>query len=606
MAKLALVLFWFLIALPDLAAQNVPLNGWASHVSYQSGSCLALTQNEAFCSTYNGLFKVAISDKSKVSLSKINGLHVVGVSAMTYDSSLNLLLVAYRNGNLDQIDLERDLPAAVVNWPLLLESDLLPEQRAVRLIRSRNGLAYLATDFGVIVLDIGRQEVREMYRYIGAGAKEVAVSGMTFSSDSIFLATSDGILAASLGSTINRQYDGNWRSVPTRFRAYSICYFNNKLYAAFPGYGVARRDKGSWVTVYPSVSSAVELDVTGGKIIATLDDHVITLDNREQVTVFRESGFPKPSRALTDASGKLWVADGVNGLVTNATASGRFEIVSPATGDTTIVMRSDSSVTDQNGVNWVRLPEYLGGGIRITDGTGRQRYLTTAAGNGGLPSMRINSLSVDTEGYIWFASDRGAGYFWPDGVLSGGALTAVLPVFGQRKLLSSERCSALAIEPGNRKWIAATSGLYLFNDEGTELIRQFNAENSPLPSNTITALHFENKTGVLFVDTPSGMVSYHSDATLPAETLSQLTIFPNPVRPGYSGWVGIRGLVDQSVVKITDLNGRLVYETRSQGGIASWNLLDYTGRRARGGVYLVLVVTPDGTETLAGKLAVIE
>jgi hypothetical protein len=220
--------------------------------------------------------------------------------------------------------------------------------------------------------------------------------------------------------------------------------------------------------------------------------------------------------------------------------------------------------------------------------------------------MGIRSLAMDREGNIWFASDRGVGYFWPDGIFTTSQVNAVLPVYGQRRLFSNERCTALAVESGNRKWIASASGLHLFDPEGSELIRQFTTENSPLPSAVIKSLRFDDESGLLYIDTPNGMVSYRSDATISEEKLSQLTIFPNPVRPGYQGWVGIKGLVENSVVKITELSGRLVHETRSQGGSASWNLNDYTGRRARGGVYLVLVVAPDGTERLEGKLAIID
>ena len=38
--------------------------------------------------------------------------------------------------------------------------------------------------------------------------------------------------------------------------------------------------------------------------------------------------------------------------------------------------------------------------------------------------------------------------------------------------------------------------------------------------------------------------------------------FPILYRPGYSGTIGIRGLVNNAVVKITEMNGRLVYQTK--------------------------------------------
>ena len=206
---------------------------------------------------------------------------------------------------------------------------------------------------------------------------------------------------------------------------------------------------------------------------------------------------------------------------------------------------------------------------------------------------------------MWFASAKGVGYFIPDDVLDATRVDAILPIYGQRRLFNNEECTALAVEPGNRKWIGTRTGLYLFNADGTELIRKFTSADSPLPADIINALRFEAGTGLLFIDTPAGMVSYQSDAKAAAEHISRITIFPNPIRPGYSGNVGISGLTGQSTIKITDLSGRLVFETRSEGGLASWNLNDYTGRRARAGIYMVFVVSADGTEHQAGKLAII-
>jgi ligand-binding sensor domain-containing protein len=191
-------------------------------------------------------------------------------------------------------------------------------------------------------------------------------------------------------------------------------------------------------------------------------------------------------------------------------------------------------------------------------------------------------------------------------VLTASRIDAILPVFGVRKLFVNEPCYAVAVESGNRKWIGTANGLYLFNNDGTELIAHFTAANSPLPSSIIKVLQFEEPTGLLFVETPGGMIAYRTSASAPSDNLSMVTIFPNPVTPGYAGVLGIKGLKNDCVVKITTLSGRLVYETRSQGGTASWNLIDYTGRRASGGIYLIMAVSDDKSANFAGKFAIID
>ena len=78
--------------------------------------------------------------------------------------------------------------------------------------------------------------------------------------------------------------------------------------------------------------------------------------------------------------------------------------------------------------------------------------------------------------------------------------------------------------------------------------------------------------------------------------------FPHPVAPGYDGPIAFPGLADMANVKITDISGRLVYETTALGGQAIWNGSDYNGRRAQSGVYLVFVVNESGGQKKVCKL----
>jgi hypothetical protein len=64
----------------------------------------------------------------------------------------------------------------------------------------------------------------------------------------------------------------------------------------------------------------------------------------------------------------------------------------------------------------------------------------------------------------------------------------------------------------------------------------------------------------------------------------------------------VRGLPVNSTVKITELDGRLVYQTRSLGGQAIWNGRDYKGNRVSSGVYLVIISDEQNVEKLATKI----
>jgi flagellar hook assembly protein FlgD len=92
------------------------------------------------------------------------------------------------------------------------------------------------------------------------------------------------------------------------------------------------------------------------------------------------------------------------------------------------------------------------------------------------------------------------------------------------------------------------------------------------------------------------------DASEGAKGYGNVEIFPNPVRPDFTGSVSIRGLIDNSTVKVTDISGQLVYETTSNGGFASWDGRSMNGRRVSTGVYLIFAANKDGSQTHVGKL----
>jgi len=87
--------------------------------------------------------------------------------------------------------------------------------------------------------------------------------------------------------------------------------------------------------------------------------------------------------------------------------------------------------------------------------------------------------------------------------------------------------------------------------------------------------------------------------------MNRVYAFPNPVRPGYQGIITITGLAEDVSVKITDIAGNLVSETRSLGGQAFWNIRDSKGNPVNSGVYLIFITNDDGTKTQVTKILVV-
>lgn len=173
-------------------------------------------------------------------------------------------------------------------------------------------------------------------------------------------------------------------------------------------------------------------------------------------------------------------------------------------------------------------------------------------------------------------------------------------------LLEDETINAIVVDGANRKWLGtANSGVYLVSEDGTEILQQYTTDNSLLPSNCIYSMDINDETGELFVVTDAGVASYRSDVSNASDDYSNVYAFPNPVRPDYSGWITISGLMENSLVKITDVAGNLFYETYSNGGTVTWDGRTRDGARVKTGVYLVYASQSGGSSGVVTKIMVV-
>lgn len=235
------------------------------------------------------------------------------------------------------------------------------------------------------------------------------------------------------------------------------------------------------------------------------------------------------------------------------------------------------------------------------------KQLSTQAANGNLPSMHVTSIANDLTGSIWVGTDNGVGIF-NCGDISTAPCNAYLPIVNNNGfngyLFQHETVNCIAVDGANRKWIGTNNGAWLLSADGLEIMEHFTKTNSPLPSDTLLQILIAPQSGEVFFNTSNQMVSYRGTATQGKTTQSNIQIFPNPVPTSFNGNIAFKGLVENALVKITDLSGRLLYQTQALGGQAIWNGRTYEGRRVATGVYLVFVRDLTGNEYAVGKIVI--
>ena len=716
--KLLFLILNYQLSIINYSVAQLPLGAWQTHFSYQSINGLAVVGSNVYAASKNGFFYFDAADNQLQTLSTQNNLSETGVSALAFSPAARVLVLGYESGNVDVLSINaNNRPAATKNISVIKNATQISGSKRINQVVVQGNNAFLAGDFGVALLDLSRNEIRETYRNIGAQGAAVAVKKLVFANDSIYALTSAGLRKARFAATVNLQFFGNWRTVETP-AVFSLLVASDKQLFGAENRQVWQYVNGRWTPFLrtntpitslnfvggqlavgevgkveiagvtftdPQLNNPVEVLAEGGNFwVATSQNGLLRLQNRTvqsftptgpQFDVYQrinaangsifalsgqnsQTGFdsfteqkwtpfqlPRSATAavFSEAEQRVFVAsfsEGVFGQNTNKTFDRLPNSPANATGMATdrdgnlwvcaapsafnaaglFLRRRDGTwqsfalarrqftqiLVDDNGFKWLVVSPFEGGGLLVFDDKiNRSRFLSTAQGAGGLPDFSINDLAKDRDGAIWTATNRGVAVFDnPAGVFNSG-FNAFLPVFQQKRLLSNEIVTAVAVDGANRKWLGTPNGLFRFGADGSELFERFTVENSPLPSNFITDIAIEPISGEVFVLTDKGIVSYGGLANEPENSLSKISVFPNPVRPEFEGLLTIKGLTENAVVKITDMAGRLVHETRSQGGTASWNLLNYQGRRAETGVYLILVADAQGNESLAGKVAIV-
>lgn len=238
---------------------------------------------------------------------------------------------------------------------------------------------------------------------------------------------------------------------------------------------------------------------------------------------------------------------------------------------------------------WIRVSQSGQGFIVFDEKENRCKTYSTA--NSLLETNVVNCITKDLDGDMWVGTDQGIIIFECGDPFNADCVGSkrIVEVEGDgAALLKDESIRSVTVDGANRKWVGTGSGIFLLSPDGRDEVAYFSEDNSPLLDNVINDIAIDGETGKVYIGTDKGIQAIQGEAIDGrAVNVEEPNVFPNPVRPEYDGPIAIKGLATDADIKITDINGQLIYETQALGGQAIWDGRDYNGRRAASGVYLV-------------------
>ena len=305
------VLILFVFSFNFVCAQNIPTKTWRSHLNFSNAHSVAITDNEVFCASNNALFSYGRNNSVITTLTKDDGLSDTNILALGYAAPSDQLIVLYANGNLDFITDDE-----IVNMRTLLNTSY--PNKAFYGLRVDGIFLYVCASFGVAKINTENFTIEETYDFIGQNGSENAVFDISFSEDSLYIASNEGIKSASADPNVNKQDFNNWKLIipSTTFSTRSVLWAGDALYYTNDQENALKKfENGSWSTVFNYTKTVYLLDFWRNDITLVAEDEIYRINEQDQVSTWSDPKVPAPRQLLDDDEGKAWVADNTNGLI---------------------------------------------------------------------------------------------------------------------------------------------------------------------------------------------------------------------------------------------------------------------------------------------------
>ncbi len=474
--------------------------------------------------------------------------------------------------------------------------------------------------------------------------------------------TNHGIIKIETANTLN--FEELHPDGPLLNNSFSIEAGLNSLWVTFGEYsltynwfprrerGISHLNEGEWINIpYDSVFEAKNLNKIAINpfnpsqvFISSFGNGLLEINNDEPTVLYDNSNsglepenepsepfYPviRQSASVFDRNGVLWtmtarVGKPLKSYDPSTDQWQRFDFLSliqdPFDGEWGY---GDIEV-DNNGTKWIG--GYNFGLIGFNENNGTQlKSLRTEDQN--MPSSFVTSLAIDKRNQIWIGTIQGlrvlynTSNFFTDDTVEAQQII-ILEEGVPKELLFQQFVSDIEVDGSNNKWVATiASGLFYFSADGQQTLYHFTKDNSPLPSNNIIDVSIDGSSGVVYIATDKGLVSFKAGGSETQDSLENAFVYPNPVRPNFDiteKKVKISGISENVNIKITDIEGNLVAEAQSRtnlrfkgynleidGGVAFWNGKNLLNNVVASGVYLVMLSDLDTFETKVLKVMVV-
>lgn len=257
------LIVFLLHSLKVFAQTGSSIGEWRQHPSLFNFKTVCNTGKYVYGGSQETLLRYRFEDNELRLLSKVDGLSDFGISNISHHFSLNLTFIAYINGNIDIINDDE----TVINISDIKRTNNISGSKKINDVFFHKNIAFLSTDFGLVLVDLVKYEIKESVININSTGNQLSVFSAAVLKDSVYILTNQGVLVSNINSNL---LDFNSWSIYEessgipKDNLVGLTVYQDELYAAVSGYynsndpniflnsekeGLYKLESGTWIMV---------------------------------------------------------------------------------------------------------------------------------------------------------------------------------------------------------------------------------------------------------------------------------------------------------------------------------------------------------------------
>ena len=275
------------------------IGDWRVHNSYRYATDCRTVGDKVYVLSAGNLYSYNKEDGELLTYDHITTLSDVKIACMEYSEAIDALVLVYENANIDILYDDETL-YNITDF----KNKNLAEKR-INNLQVADSMAYISTSFGVVTLNLKRQEFGNTYT-LNRNVNSVAIFD-----GYIFACTPDGLFRGSLAD--NLLDNKNWKEL-FKYPIAALDSYEGGLYGILPNFGFYSFNvDGRFTQMLKNDGSErfTYMNVADGKMLVRIASKVYVYDSPESYTVY---SLPANAIALRSDGKDFWCCNGADGL----------------------------------------------------------------------------------------------------------------------------------------------------------------------------------------------------------------------------------------------------------------------------------------------------